>query len=70
MLFSLLRFFHRNLSQLVNVFFHRRAEERSWGHAPGKVPLAVEVLPNPRRFASVAVCGVNACAQLNIKMLS
>ena len=59
-------FFHRDLSQLVNVFFHRRAEERARGHAPGKVPLSVEVFPDPRRFASVAVCGVNTRAQLHI----
>ena len=63
-------FFHRDLSQLVNVFFHRRAEERTGGHAPGKVPLAVEVLPDPRRFTPVALLGKDARAKLNIKMLS
>ena len=29
-------------------------------HAPGKVPLAVEVFPDPRRFASVAFLGKDA----------
>lgn len=62
----LVSFFHCDLSQLVNVFLHRRAEERSWGHAPGKVPLAVEVLPDPRRFASVALLCKDARAKLNV----
>ena len=70
MLFSLLCFLHGDLPQFVNVILHRRAEERAWGHAPGKVPFAVEIFPDPRRFASVALLGKDTRAKLNIKMLS
>lgn len=63
-------FFHCDLSQLFDVIFHRRAEERAGFHAPGKVPLAVEVFPDPRRFTPVALLGKDARAKLNIKMLS
>ena len=62
-------FFHRDFSQLFDVLLHRRAEKRARGHAPGKVPFAVEVFPDPRRFSSVALLGKDARAKLNIKML-
>nr|DAQ97290.1 MAG TPA: hypothetical protein [Caudoviricetes sp.] len=65
-LYLFVSFFHCDLSQLVNVIFHRRAQKRTRGHAPGKVPLAVEVLPDPRRFAPVAFLGKDARAKLHI----